>query len=53
MFHYHISIFVGQQNVPMPPRPSSGQSDGGSVPGPPTARISHSPNQGILKLILI
>ncbi|XP_054270546.1 trithorax group protein osa-like isoform X4 [Macrosteles quadrilineatus] len=37
-----------QQNIPMPPRPSSSQSDGGSAPGQPPARISHSPvsNQG-------
>ncbi|XP_063239673.1 trithorax group protein osa-like isoform X3 [Bacillus rossius redtenbacheri] len=33
-----MSPAVGQQNIPMPPRPSSGQSDGG---GP--ARMSHSP----------
>ncbi|KAK7866048.1 hypothetical protein R5R35_008556 [Gryllus longicercus] len=33
-----MSPAVGQQNIPMPPRPSSGQSDGS---GP--ARMSHSP----------
>lgn len=31
-------VFAGQQNIPMPPRPSSGQSDGS---GP--TRMSHSP----------
>ena len=31
---------AGQQNIPMPPRPQSGQSDGAS--GPPS-RLSHSP----------
>ncbi|KAF5285273.1 hypothetical protein FQR65_LT13287 [Abscondita terminalis] len=33
-----MSPAVGQQNIPIPPRPSSGQSDGG---GP--TRMSHSP----------
>ncbi|XP_039288877.1 trithorax group protein osa-like isoform X12 [Nilaparvata lugens] len=40
-----MSPAVGQQNIPMPPRPPSSQSDGG---GP--ARISHSPiaaSQGV------
>ncbi|XP_065166302.1 trithorax group protein osa isoform X4 [Atheta coriaria] len=33
-----MSPAVGQQNIPMPPRPSSGQSDGSG-----STRISHSP----------
>ncbi|XP_014258730.1 trithorax group protein osa isoform X2 [Cimex lectularius] len=39
-----MSPAVGQQNIAMPPRPSSGQSDSGNGP----TRMSHSPmaNQG-------
>ena len=37
-FSFLNEIFPGQQNVQMPPRPSSSQSDGS---GP--ARMSHSP----------
>lgn len=33
--------FAGQQNIPMPPRPSSGQSDSGSTSS--QSRLSHSP----------
>lgn len=32
-------MLAGQQNIPMPPRPSSGQSDGSG----PTRSMSHSP----------
>lgn len=34
----YASLISGQQNIPMPPRPSSGQSDSGAP-----ARLSHSP----------
>jgi AT-rich interactive domain-containing protein 1 len=34
-------VFTGNQNIPMPPRPSSSQSDGTNAP-----RMSQSPMPG-------
>lgn len=46
-----ILEYIGQQNVQMPPRPSSSQSDGSG----PAPRMSHSPmtTQGIISILFL